>query len=222
MTQPTAYPLAWPAHRPRSKNRRAGSFRHSDAASGYSKPVSVTQAIRRLDDETRRLGAQYPIISSNLRRRLDGSPVLNEGAPADPGVCCYFTLKGKPFALACDTFLEVAQNIAAIAAHIDATRRIERYGVASAAETLQAFAALPAPGAAAPVARPWWKVLGLSSENDLAGYQPTFARALIQTAYAELAKTAHPDRGGTDSMMAELNRARDEAFKAIAQANALT
>jgi predicted lipid-binding transport protein (Tim44 family) len=47
-------------------------------------------------------------------------------------------------------------------------------------------------------------LLGVSAHAD---------GAEIQTAYARLMKLAHPDRGGTDGLAAQLNRARDRLLK---------
>ena len=37
----------------------------------------------------------------------------------------------------------------------------------------------------------------------------------VEKAYRRLASLRHPDKGGSDAAMAELNRARDEALEAI-------
>lgn len=191
---PSAYPLAWPQHRPRRKHseRVRGSF----VAGGVR--INPSTAATRLEDEIRRLGGIYPLLSSNVELRKDGKPRSNQAPPADPGVCVYFQMKGKPYAMACDTYTEVAQNIAAIANHIEATRRIERYGVATAAETLQAFQALPSPPSC-------WEILGVT---------PGAGEAAIDAAYRAKARRAHPDSGGTTAQMASLNAARDAAKRA--------
>jgi hypothetical protein len=211
MSAPTRYPLAWPNGRPRTRQRRRGTF--SVSTGGKARQVTITAAADRLEAEIEKLGGVYPLLSSNLETRIDGRPRADRATPADPGVCVYFQLKGAPYVLACDTFDEVAQNIAALAAHIEATRRIERYGVASAAETLQAFAALPPPGP--PPARPWWEVLGLAPNIGDLLHTPELRRTVIQTVWKDLALNAHPDRGGSDAIMAELNAARAEALKAL-------
>lgn len=144
-----------------------------------------------------RLGGGYAVLSSDLARRLDGSPVLNRSAPDDPGVALYFRLNGKPLTLAADRFTEVAQNVAAIAGHIDALRRQERYGVATAAESLRAFEALPPPPTP-------WETLDIA---------PGASRAAVEAAYRAKAKEAHPDRpGGSHDRMAALSDARDRAL----------
>lgn len=205
---PTVYPLAWPAGRPRAKWRKPGKF----AADG--KPITITVAMSRLQGEIDRLGAQHALVSSDVERRLDGG-VRSGVKPHDPGVCLYFTLKGKPHAMACDVYSNVAQNIAALAAHIEATRAIERHGVATAAETLQAFQALPPPDPGqgvipmgqAGAGRPWHEVLGLLPDADV---------DTVEAVYRRKARTAHPDNGGAAAEFAALTAARDQALKAIA------
>lgn len=196
MSEPTRFPLAWPTHKPRTpwSLRKTGQFRADD------KPITRVAAMSRLLSEIERLGASYPLISSNLElRKSDGQPRLDRPEPSDPGVCVYFTLKGKPYAMACDTFDRLQQNIAAIAGHIEATRRIERYGVATAAEALQNFVALPQPK------RP----------HEILGIPADATEADVKRAWRSRIADAHPDQGGTQAAAAEINAARDAMLKQI-------
>lgn len=209
MSDPTRYPLAWPAHRPRrpARQRIAGQFSEA-AEGGKTQRVSLPSALDRIEDQVRRLGGIYPILSTNIEPRLDGRPRAGTAAPADPGVCIYFRLKDAPYAMACDTFTEVSQNIAAIAAHIEATRRIERYGVATAAETLQAFSALPPPPAAVIAlgnGPPWRETMGFPTDFPPPGLGPDEIRDLLTTRYRSKAK------GRNEPELKDLNRARDAA-----------
>ncbi|WP_019170721.1 J domain-containing protein [Pseudaminobacter salicylatoxidans] len=204
----SAYPLQWPASRPRKApaERRDGRFsikRHNGRWM-ETKALSVAEALGRLQDELDRIGARYPVVSTNLVTRLDGLPRSGQAEPNDPGVALYFDLSGKPHCMPCDTYTKVAQNIAAIAAYIEATRAIERHGVSSVAEMFAGFTALPAPNAR----RAWRDVLGFQ------GVQlPT--KAEIDAAWRDKAKKAHPDAGGSDALMAEVNQARADAIKEI-------
>ena len=201
-----AYPLQWP----RGKARRSSSSRKpprfakkEQVRCGESSwirttDLTISEAIRRLFLEADRIGAGGVVISSNVEVRQDGLPRSGARAPDDPGVCVYFDLAGKPRAMPCDTYTTVAGNIAAIAAHIEATRAIERHGVATVVEMFAGFTALPAPGAA----RPWWEVLGVSQSAS---------PEQVDAAYRTKAKLAHPDAGGDAGLMAEINRARAEA-----------
>lgn len=74
-------------------------------------------------------------------------------------------------------------------------------GVVMARAAMAGFAAaLPAPGS-----KSWWQVLQVKETDTL---------TVIENAYRKLAIERHPDRGGSDAMMAELNTARDQARKA--------
>lgn len=218
MGEPTRFPLAWPAFRHRTRSRREGPFKNA------GDPIKVGAALKRLTDELARLGATNALISSDIPIRLDGLPRANQPEPKDPGVCAYFMLAGKPYALACDTFTKVAQNIAGLAAHIEATRAITRHGVATSNETLQAFAALPPPGGAsaapqpptAPPERSWREVLRLAPDWPATTTRPEASRGIVTSRYRQLAGQRHPDvPGGSDAQMAELNWARDEALREI-------
>lgn len=204
-----AYPLQWPAGRarrqPQSRKRAAfgkTAIRHGESRSSKSE-LSVAEAMRRLQEELDRMGARLPVVSSNVGLRLDGLPRSGQREPQDPGVAVYFQLNGTPHCLPCDTYDRVADNIAAVAKHIEATRAIERYGVADLAEMFQGFQALPPPGAA----RSWREVLAMPAGPH--------TMADVETMYRRLARTRHPDSGGSTEAMAELNAARDAARKEL-------
>jgi len=187
---PNAFPLSWPVGRPRTpwSQRAKGSF------SGTRSTI-----MDRLEAQVRLLGGRWLVVSSDLPLRRDGQPHRGAAEPADPGVCVYFEMKGKPYAMACDRYDSLAQNIAAIANHIDATRRIERYGVATAAESLQAFEALPAPK------RP----------HEILGVPPNATPEQIRAAWKAKMVTAHPDKSGSHEAAAELNAARDALLASV-------
>lgn len=210
-----AYPLQWPVARRRTISRRFGHFHKKERPAGQSwastKDISIADAMNRLRDELVRLGASRDwVLSANLVLNRDGSPKSNQRSPADPGVALYFNLDGKPICMPCDTYTEVEQNIVAIAKHIEATRAIERYGVASLAEMFTGFEALPAPGQHA--RRHWRDVLGVVPRDLVLNGRTNMVDAL----YRERAKEAHPDRpGGSHDRMAELNQARTEALRDV-------
>lgn len=198
----SAFPLHWPKQRPRKikDQRRTGRF--SVKTGHITQAITINEAVVRLQAELDRIGAENPILSSNLQLRLDGFPRSGQGEPADPGVAVYFDLDGRPHCLPCDTYTKTAQNIAAIAAHIEATRAIERYGVSSVTEMFTGFAALPPPSTIQlPGRRNWWEVLGVS---------PGCTKAEAQSAYRDLAMKYHKE-GRSDDDRVELNAAKEDA-----------
>lgn len=188
------FPLEWPLgwKRTEAHRRRLGKFRVG------SKWITTAEATGRLERELDRLKVKNITLSTNVSLRLDGRPRSDE-RPADPGAAIYFSFKGKATVLACDTYTEVADNIAALAAHIEALRAIERYGVGTIEQALAGYKALPADTAAN-----WRAVFGFPKDS-----RPSWDQ--VDAAYKALAKQKHPDIGGTEIEMAHLNRARDYA-----------
>lgn len=209
MTTPTAFPLTWPAGRrrtpPQERQRAPFSTTREHRGGGRQKaelPMSI--ACERVLAELTAFDTRYPLISSNVELRRDGQPRSDRAEPTDPGAAVYFTKSGRPYCLACDTYRRAADNLAAIAGHVEATRRQLRYGVATAEESLRAFEALPSPASE----RPWRDVLELRTAASV-------DREAVMVAYRRLARERHPDQGGSDSMMADLNVARGRALAEI-------
>lgn len=212
----TRYPLAWPAGWKRTAPGARVWSKFGKAVTTYGAPnpttgqrsswkskgeLSVADATRRLLEELGRLGVHINdvILSTNIQLRLDGLPRSGQARPDDPGVAVYFKLRKADRCLACDRYTTVEGNIAALAAHVEALRAIERYGVGTIE---QAFAGYTALGAAAEVE--WWLVLQVPRSAPLES---------IDAAYKVLARRAHPDAGGSEAEMQRLNVARDAARK---------
>lgn len=202
MTIPTRFPLQWPEDWKRvpSYLRKNGTFTKN------KRDLTITDGVGRVLEELQKLGVHSDdvILSTSVRTRLDGLPRSGEPKPADPGACVYWRKSEKePMrCMAVDRYTEVADNLAAIAATLEAMRAIERHGGAAILDrAFTGFAALPAPTGGR---RDWWTVLGLPS---------TASRQQILDKHRELARDNHPDRGGDAQRMAEINSARDEALR---------
>lgn len=187
------YPLTWPIGQPRTARRKESAFK-----------VDFARARDEVLHSLELLGARAVMLSTNVPLRRDGLPYANMPEPNDPGVAVYFERRlreqWRPFVLACDTYTKVRWNLRAVGVTIEAFRSMQRHGATSLLEQAFAgFAALPPAG----VVKPWWDVLGVArgaSEKE------------IEAAYVELALIHHPDRGGDTARMAEINKARTEAF----------
>lgn len=201
----TSYPLSWPEGWPRTKGfeRVWGKFTKA------GKTITVAAAVDRVRGELRRMGLRDDdvVVSTNLKVRLDGLPRGDQGEPADPGVAVYWESKKGNKVMAIDSYARVADNLAAIAATLEAMRAIERHGGAEILDrAFTGFAALPAPGQS-------------TSWRDVLGFPPgsPISEPLITDAYRRAASKAHPDRGGSTAAMQEVNAARDAALKEIRQ-----
>ncbi len=93
-----------------------------------------------------------------------------------------------------------SDNLAAIAATLDAMRAIERHGGAAILDrAFTGFAALPEKASQA-----WREVLGISTD-----IQPSLD--LVEDRFRALAHVHHPDKGGDSKKFQQILQARDAA-----------
>ena len=145
---PLACPTGWP--RTRARDRERSRFRNARAVDDQ---LSMSDATSRLIRECRLLGAANVIVSTNVAVRRDGLPYARQRTPEDPGAAVYFKLESVPegLVLACDRWLRVEDNIAAVAAHIGALRGIDRWGVGSVRQAFAGYKRLTAGNAPTPL-----------------------------------------------------------------------
>ncbi len=194
------YPLRWPEGRLRSREHQTALFRDGGSR------MTLTTARKRLKQQVEAMTKPRQnwrvinmVLSTNIRFTASGARDQNVSRrdPADPGVAFYFDLDKKPHVLACDRWDTVADNIAAIAAHVDALRGQERWGVADLRQAFAGHVALPAP--------PHW--------SEILGVDRGASADVIQSAYRHLALSAHPDRGGSRDAWDSLQAAHEAVRK---------
>lgn len=105
---------------------------------------------------------------------------------------------GEETRITIDKFARPMDNLRAIYLGLDAIRLNEARGIGEVLQ--QHYLALPAPA-------------HVRDPHEVLGIRPGAPAEVIEASYRALAKTAHPDRGGSDERMAELNAAY-EAVKA--------
>ena len=205
-----AYPLSWPQgfKRTPSNRRLSAPFGKADRNNGYKRPLTTADGLSRLIEQLNLMAAINYVISTNVELRNDGLPRSGRRDPDDPGVAVYFQFCGKAHCLPCDKWDTVADNLAAVAKHIDALRGMDRWGVGDLEMAFAGFKTLPPPGGGVPVddaqRRNWWDILGV---HQLATVDK------VRESYRRLAKKHHPDAGGDPDKMAELNAAYQEGMK---------
>ena len=189
-----AYPTNWPEGWPRTPaERRTASRFHNNGRS-----LSLPAARDRLNDQLRMLGIHEAILSTDLPLRLDGG-IRRDVRPSnvDGAVALHFARgNGQRIALAADRFETPAENVAALAAYLEALRATERHGVGNLDRVFTGYLALAAP----------------ASWQDVLEQPATLAEA--EATYRRLAKAAHQDGAGEDRIK-QLNVARDQAREAL-------
>ena len=204
MSERKAYPLSWPEGWKRTTSRTSANFGKTNAIEGGRsalKRLSVADAVQRVLGELKRMGIGdwIVIISTNVPLRLDGFP-RSDSEPIDPGAAVYWKVSDKkPMrCMAIDRYRRVADNLAAIAATLEAMRAIELHGGATILDrAFLGFAALPETAS-----KPWREVLGIEGSGNL---------PLIEDRFRALAQVHHPDKGGDRAKFEEIVRARDAA-----------
>lgn len=214
MAERKAYPLSWPEGWKRARSRERARFAKSKEArydnngqpmyTGKSR-LSVADGVKRILGELSRMGIGDDdiIISTNVPLRLDGLP-RSDQEPSDPGVAVYWQKRAQAMrCMAIDQYDRVADNLAAIAATLDAMRAIERHGGAEILNrAFLGFAALPQTAT-----QPWREVLGIPQGD--ADRSKMLER--VEERFKTLAHVHHPDKGGDATEFQKIVQARDAA-----------
>lgn len=183
------YPLAWPEGWPRAASRKKGQFLHERRELTYFRAEArATQELGRLVEHT------GLVISSN---------VIRDREPKDPGVAMYWREKasGADRVIAIDIYTRAADNLAAIAATIEAMRAIDRHGGATILNrAFTGFTALPPP-------KSCWEILGVGKMASEEAIETTWKAKIREC------RRNRPD--GSDPREADLNAARDEALRLV-------
>lgn len=222
MREDPRFPLQWPFgwQRTKASDRVRSGFSETAQVerSGYetvngnyqrvtkvvrgTKSVTLRTACVRLQEQLERMEAADVVLSTNVELTLGGEPRADRRAPDDPGAAVYFRLLGKERVLACDKFVSVAENITALANHIDAMRRIERYGVGTLDQAFTGYDRLPSPNA--DNRAPWRKEFG---------FKPTdlVTPEVVQARYRSMAKQFATN----EQALLNLNLAREAALQEL-------
>lgn len=104
-----------------------------------------------------------------------------------------FTVNGNQQRLACDRFDDRGTNLRALYLALDATRKAAQRGILEELATIAT--ALLTPGV---IKRPAWEVLGIAESSSV---------QVAEAVYKMQARQRHPDTGGSDAEMKELNEA---------------
>ena len=182
-----AYPLQWPEGFPRATSRDTSRFK-----------TTLSAALKNAQDSLRLFGTDSGRPVSDVV--MSSNYTLGVTRVSDPGIALWFKWDGEQRCIAVDRYSTPEANLQAIHHVLEARRTELRHGtLALIRATMKGFSlSLPAPGGS------WWQVLEVA---------PSATVEQIETAYRRLAQLRHPDKGGSDAQMADLNRARDVARK---------
>lgn len=171
--------------------------------------LTLAAAIHRVQEEVRLFGGNGLRIDTDMPTRNDGLPYSQARMPDDPGAVVSFHLPGgKPVIFPCDRYSHVEQNLAAIAATLNAKRAIERHGVSTIEREFEGYAAIPSNTMPHPGDAP-------RLPHEILGVAPGAPLEVVRAAHKALALKHHPDRGGNPARMAEINAAAEVILGAV-------
>jgi len=214
MSEVSASPLSWPPQHPRTDDwdRVHGRFGKKSNKGYGNDSLTVADGVRRVISQIKaytpsgrayRANPDDVIISTNLKLRVDGLPRSYQKAPQDPGVAVYFTLDDKERCIPCDSYIRVADNLAAVAATLEALRTVERHGSNMFDAVFTGFTGLPSPDQVS--ATTWRDILNYWDDSlDECKRQHRILSARF-----------HPDRGGDAREFNQVQVAWQQAREAL-------
>jgi len=128
--------------------------------------------------------------------------------PEDPGFVLRWTKDGHQHAVACDAYARLKSNARAVLLWVRETRLRGDRPVRTGQDEF-ATARLPSGDDDALVQRP--------PPGDVMGVQPGASEAVVQAAYQEQVKEAHPDQGGSAEELELVRWAREELLGEVEQ-----
>jgi len=182
----------WPAGWKRTPDTERETGRKFQASLGNT-TKELAAEMRRMDVDDWRASI------GNQHTKSNGLPQYNAN-PDDPGFVLRWTEGDEQFAVACDAYDRLRDNLRAVYLWVHETRMRSQRPVRTG-DSEFAAARLPA-GDEAAVAhqRPPHEVLGVS---------PDAPDAAVRGAYRGLLKERHPDQGGSTEAMKELKAAKE-------------
>ena len=164
--------------------------------------VSLHDAIEDLDAEMDRLGVDDWRLETAMdhQSRNPNYPYASQPEPDDPSVVLRWSMDGEQFAIACDRYSRVRDNLRTIGLYVREKRKMEGRPVTTGGSEF-ANARLPSGEEDAIVAeRPAHAVLGVDRDAS---------DAEIIDAFRDAVQEAHPDKGGSEEELKEVKRARE-------------
>lgn len=202
-TDRTAGEIDWPPFAERTPPRQR------EYTSKYS--VTKHEAISRLETELLdRVGADdWRLSTAAPHRKSDGLPYADAN-PDDPGTVARWTKDGEQYAVACDRYTDLRDNVRTIGLYVEEKRKMSDRPVKTGHDEF-ATARLP-PGDASEATA---DVIAVEPEPDqepheVLGIARDAPEPVVMGAFRELVKEAHGDQGGNEAYdVAELKQARD-------------
>jgi hypothetical protein len=182
----------WPAGFERTPDRERSKNRRFD--------VSLTQAFDDLEGELDLLDVDEFRYSFDARQRQTDQRPYARASPDDPSFVLRWSMDGEQFAVACDRWSTLRDNVRSVGLYVREKRKMEGRPVTTGASEF-ANARLPGAGEDALVGEP--------PAHVVLEVAPDAPDQVVREAYRERVKEVHPDNGGSPEAFQRVQRARD-------------
>ena len=187
--------LDWPRNWERTPARERSKNRNYE--------VELQDAIEDLEAELHRLGVDDWRLATDMdhQSRNPNYPYANQPEPDDPGVVVRWSMDGDQYAVACDAYSRVRDNLRTAGLYIREKRKMSTRPVTTG-EAEFANARLPSGEADAVAADP--------PPHEVLDVEPDAPPETVREAYRERVQEVHPDKpSGDEERFKRVKRARE-------------
>jgi len=183
------WPLEFPERTPARERSRNRSY-----------DVTLSKAFSDLEGELDRLDVDdYDYSFDADQRQRDGRPYAR-ASPDDPAFVLRWTKGGEQYAVACDRYSRLRDNVRTVGLYVREKRMMEKRDVRTGEAE---FSNLRLPSGEEPVAAE-------APPHVVLGVDPDATSAEVRDAFRERVKDAHPDQGGSSEAVERVRRARKQ------------
>lgn len=183
--------LDWPPQFERTPER--------ERSPNNSYDVSLSRAFSDLEAELKRLGVDDHRYSFDARQRKRDQRPYSRANPDDPAFVLRWTMDGEQFAVACDRYTRLRDNVRTVGHYLREKRKMENRPVTTGESE---FSNLRLP--AGPT-----DDFGPTAAHQTLGVGPDADESEIRAAFREKVKKHHPDHSGGQKHVSHYKRARD-------------
>jgi len=188
-------PVDWPSGFERTADEHRSPNRRFE--------ISLNDAIQKLEGEMESLGVDDWRLETAMdhQSRNPNYPYANQPEPDDPSVVLRWSMDGDQFAVACDAYSRVRDNLRTIGLYVREKRKMEQRPVETG-ESEFANARLPPADEDAVAA-------GGFVPHEVLDVSPDAGDAIVKGAARALMGRHHPDNGGDREEFKRVQKAKE-------------
>lgn len=161
----------------------------------------LRESIDELEAELERVGVDdWRLSTAAEHQKRNPKYPYADANPDDPGAVVRWSMDGEQYAVACDAYTRLRDNVRSLLLYIREKRKMENRPVETGESEFANARLPPADGDAVAGERPNYVVLGVD---------PDASEDEIVAAYREKAKDVHPDRNGDEEEFRRLKQAKE-------------